>query len=177
MRQVHPRLRLSVALGRLGVDDSEPLSTKARASIGEHWRHVAELSGQPFDHNTLAQPSLTYNTAPASQALMLVRETYPNLAHPFLGRLGERFFKLGHDIADMKVLSSAAGEFGLNESEVYNALSRQSLLPLMTHEWAQTEKLGVTGYPTLLALGSGKPQVVTIGWISAENVLENLRNL
>jgi protein-disulfide isomerase-like protein with CxxC motif len=34
----------------------------------------------------------------------------------------------------------------------------------VAQELAQTAELGVTGYPTLLALRSGRPQVVSMGW-------------
>ena len=38
-------------------------------------------------------------------------------------------------------------------------------------EWQQTARLGVTGYPTLLAFAGGRPEVVTIGWRPPQEVL------
>jgi len=163
----HPDIRLTVALGRLDVEPGKPLSAKARASIGEHWSNVHELSGQPFDFEILKRPSLAYRTDLACQALMLVRQNYPALAHPFLSRLGERYFRLGQDLASIDILSEAAGEFGLPRADVAEALKTGALCQAMLAEWDQTAALGVAGYPTLLLLGRGKPRVLTVGWADA----------
>jgi protein-disulfide isomerase-like protein with CxxC motif len=44
------------------------------------------------------------------------------------------------------------------------ALEAPATRRAMALEWAQTAELGVTGYPTLLALQAGRPHVVSIGW-------------
>lgn len=170
----HPDIRLTVALGRLDINPSKPLSSKVRASIAEHWSHVHEMTGQPFAFETLERPDLTYDTTQACQALMLVRQNYPALAHAFLVRLGERYFRLGHDLTRVDLLSEAAAEFGLPKAAVQEALSSGTLQETMLAEWSQTERLGVGGYPTLLLLGQGKPRVLTIGWADTPQIEQAL---
>lgn len=174
VRAQHPELRLTVGLGSLGVNDLKPLSDKARTVIDEHWRHVTELSGQPFDHDVLKRPDLTYDTKPASQALMLVRQAYPALSQAFLVRLGERFFLHGLDLTSPANLADIVAEFGLDRVEIEAALRANKLAPELLIEWQQTEKLGITGYPTLLALANGQVEVITIGWCDAASLLKKL---
>lgn len=174
VRTARPDLQISVVTGRLGVNDQGPLSPKARTAIGEHWQHVTELTGQQFDHNVLARPELTYDTAPSCQALMLVRQTYPALAHPFMARLAERFFLEGVDLTDPAELGQIAGDFGFEPETVEAALVENEYTAEIDAEWRQTENLGVTGYPTLIKLADGKVDVLTIGYTSASEILSRL---
>lgn len=174
LRDRKPDLRISLALGSLGVRDDKPLSDRAREEIGEHWNHVTELSGQPFDHEVLQKPGLTYDTKPACQAVMLVRQAYPVLATAFLGRLGERFFACGDDLSDPFLLGEAAAEFGMQASDVAEKLRSAGLVEAMAEEWQQTARLGVTGYPTLIKLDQGRAEALTIGWASADDIAARL---
>ncbi len=162
---------ITVALGTLGAERSRPMTAADKAKVREHWQHVLERTGQRFDFRFFDRAGFVYDTGPPSCALAVVRGRVPGLAVAFLGRLQERFYALGQDITDASVLRDAAGEFGI-EPEIFNAAFMDPAIAAeVAAEWQQTAQLGVTGYPTLLALQEGKPQVVTIGWRPAEEVL------
>jgi putative protein-disulfide isomerase len=165
---------LTLALGTLGADRARPMRDVDKAQVREHWQHVAERTGQPFDFGFFDRAGFVYDTEPPSRAIAVVRRYYPSLAVPFLGRLQERFYALAQDITDPTVLREAAGEFGIDAEQFDAAFGDPATAAEVAAEWQQTARLGVTGYPTLLALPPGKPSVVTIGWRPSEEVLASL---
>lgn len=168
---------ITVALGSLGADRARPMREVDKAEVEKHWQHVIERTGQPFDFGFFDREGFVYDTEPPSRAIAVVRRRYPALALPFLGRLQERFYALGQDITDPDLLREAAGEFGLEAATFEAAFGEPSTRAEIAAEWRQTAELGVTGYPTLLALQPGRPQVVTIGWRPAADILATLQNL
>jgi putative protein-disulfide isomerase len=168
---------ITVALGSLGADRVRPMRDVDKAKVREHWQHVIERTGQPLDFGFFEREGFIYDTEPPSRAIAVVRSRYPGLALPFLGRLQERFYALGQDITDPIVLREAAGEFGIAADRFDTAFREPSTAAEIAAEWQQTAQLGVTGYPTLLALQPGRPEVVTIGWRPLDEVLANLDSL
>jgi len=165
---------ITVALGSLGADRARPMREIDKAEVKKHWEHVVERTGQPFDFGFFAREGFVYDTAAPSRAIVVVRRHFPALALPFLGRLQERFYALGQDITDPLVLREAAGEFGIEAEQFDVAFRDPTIAAEVAAEWQQTARLGVTGYPTLLALPPGKPVVVTIGWRPIDEVLASL---
>ena len=165
---------ITVALGSLGADRARPMREVDKARVREHWQHVIERTGQPFDLGFFEREGFVYDTEPASRAVAVVRRHFPALALPFFGRLQERFYALGQDITDATTLQAAAGEFGLEAATFRAAFEAPTTATEIAAEWRQTAELGVTGYPTLLALEPGRPRVVTIGWRPASEVLRAL---
>jgi putative protein-disulfide isomerase len=162
---------ITVALGTLGAERSRPMTAADKAKVRVHWQHVLERTGQRFDFRFFDRDGFVYDTEPPSRALAIVRARFPGLTVAFLSRLQERFYALGQDITETSVLRDAAGEFGI-EPEIFDAALMDSAVAAeIAAEWRQTAQLSVSGYPTLLALQEGKPQVVTIGWQAAEDVL------
>lgn len=162
---------ITVALGTLGADRARPMRDIDKATVREHWQHVIERTGQPFDFGFFEREGFVYDTEPPSRAIAVVRGRYPALAQPFLGRLQERFYSLGQDITDPAILREAASEFGIEPETFDAAFEAPATSAEIAAEWRQTAELGVTGYPTLLALQPGRPQVVTIGWRPLADVL------
>jgi putative protein-disulfide isomerase len=165
---------LTLALGTLGADRARPMRDVDKAQVREHWQHVVERTGQSFDFSFFDRDGFVYDTEPPSRAIAVVRHHYPALAMPFFGRLQERFYALGQDITDPVVLREAAGEFSIDAAQFDTAFHDPTTAAEVATEWQQTARLGVTGYPTLLALPPGKPSVITIGWRPLAEVLASL---
>ncbi len=165
---------ITVALGSLGADRARPMRDIDKATVREHWEHVQERTGQPFDFGFFARDGFVYDTAPPCRAIAVVRSRYPALALPFVGRLQERFYAMGQDMTDPVVLREAAGEFGVEADHFDAVFNDPTTAAEVAAEWQQTARLGVTGYPTLLALRPGKPEVITIGWRPLAQVLASI---
>jgi putative protein-disulfide isomerase len=145
-----------------------------KAEVRRHWQHVAELTGQPFDHAFFEREGFVYDTEPASRGIALLRSRFPDLALDMLHRLQERFYAHNEDITDRDSVAQTCSEFGLAREEARAALEDPALVDGVRREFRDVAGLGVTGYPTLLALTKPKPKVVTIGCRPREDVVQDL---
>jgi putative protein-disulfide isomerase len=168
---------IALALGTLGTARARPMREADKGEVRQHWQHVVERTGQPFDFGFFDRDGFVYDTEPPSRAIAVVRRDYPALTLPFFNRLQERFYALGQDITDLDVLREAAGEFGIEAERFATMFEDPATAAVVAAEWRQTAELGVSGYPTLLALRPGKPVVLTIGWRPIEDIMVALEGV
>lgn len=171
LRETHPDLVVNLATGSLGAGRAAPMNEADKTDLREHWRKVRERSGQPFDFAFFTREGFVYDTEPPCRALALLRHRYPALATACLERLQERFYGHGEDITEPAVLRRVCGEFGIPGATFDAAFGDPTLAREVSREWEQTARLGVTGYPTLLALHRGRAQVLTVGWCAPEELV------
>lgn len=173
-----PDLRITLALGAFDPERARrPMADRDRAYVRHHWERVREASGQPFDFSFFERAGFIYDTEPASRALLLIRHRFPALALPALHRLQGLFYAHNVDVTDRDRLCAFAGEFGIGAEEFGRDFDDPALAAALLREWQETARLGVTGYPTLLALADGRAQVVTIGWRPPAELLAALERL
>ncbi len=67
-------VKLSLRVGGLRTGQQAILDQSKRDYILQHWRTVAETTGQPFDFEHALPAGFVYNTEPACRALVVARE-------------------------------------------------------------------------------------------------------
>jgi putative protein-disulfide isomerase len=68
-------LPIRLMMGGLRPGTTKPLDEVGRRTIREHWEHVHEASGQPFDFRFFERERFVYDTEPASRAVVVVRRS------------------------------------------------------------------------------------------------------
>ncbi len=170
------RLGLRVLMGGLRPGTVEPMNDRDKDYVRDHWTHVQEASGQPFDFQFFERDHFVYDTELACRGVVAVRRLDESKALAFLGHVHRHFYALNHDVTDEEQLAEIAGEL-----EIDTTAFKDSYRDIVTdHEtkadiwYAQSS--GVTGFPTLLAVEDGKAVgAVTIGyrpWEAIHPVLE-----
>jgi putative protein-disulfide isomerase len=155
--------RVTLALGALGRGQ-EPMRPQDKASVRGHWEHVAELTGQPFDFAFFDREGFVYDTEPACRAVAAVRAERPDLALPYLHALQRAFYAEDRDVTEAGELRRLAEAVGYDGGEAFDAtFAAPATRAAVAEEFAQTARLGVAGYPTLLALAGGRAHVLSLG--------------
>ena len=176
LQETLPDIPLALALG--GLDErraARPMDEARRAYVRGHWQRVQELTGQPFAWEILEREGFVYDTRPASKAVLVVRTLWPALALSFFHRIQERYYALGEDPTDPAMLRDCAvREFGVAEGEFERLFSDPATDAALAREWADVARIGVRGYPTLLALGAGRIVPVTLGWCGPEELVRRV---
>jgi len=167
---------VTVGLGALR-EDTEPLRDDQKRYLRDAWTRVAAMSGRPFDFALLERDDFAYDTRPASVAVAALRAAQPSAAMTFLGAVETAFYRDNRDVTQAAVLAAIAREHDLDAAPIAAAVGDDDALASLRHENEQVAGLGVTGYPTVLALTRPKPQVVTIGFQPPETVAETLDGL
>ena len=68
-----PALPIRLIVGGLRPWTTAPITAHERADIRQHWEHVRDASGQPFDFTFFDRAGFVYDTEPASRAIVVLR--------------------------------------------------------------------------------------------------------
>lgn len=130
-----------------------------RDAVRSHWLHVAERTGQPFDHRFFEWPGFVYDTEPACRAVVTVRTLRPEVALMYFGAVQQAFYAEGRDVTREEELAACATSIGLAADEFLEAFRHDSAREATERDFLIRQRLKVSGFPTLFAEEIGQPPV------------------
>lgn len=191
-------LPLRLVMGGLRPGQSKPMNDETKAKIREHWQHVQDATGQPFDFSFFDREGFVYDTDPAARAVVLMRGAIerlisakaedpidvahgpgfprPKLALPLFEAIQKAFYADNRDVTQLGVLTEIASHFGVNQAAFAKALGSEEAKTETWTDYGIAQRTGAYGFPTLIAgYGDERPWVlVAKGYQPAEQVLTNL---
>lgn len=144
------QLPIRLILGGLRPGTTDPMDDAMKATIREHWEHVRDASGQPFDFAFFDRAGFVYDTEPACRAVVAARRIDPAMAMPLLKRLHRAFYAENADVTDSTVLCGLAEEVGLDRPAFEAMYESEETLEETRKDFAIAYHSGVTGFPTLI---------------------------
>lgn len=145
-------------LTRDAMDDS------SKASIRDHWTHVTERTGQPFDFSFFERDGFVYDTEPACRAVVTVRAVKPSAALSFLARVHRAFYAEGADVTDADVLAGLAEEVGVPRDDFESVFPTRAAIYQTSGDFHTAHRLGATGFPTILLRDGQQMQMLSAGY-------------
>lgn len=159
-------VKLSLRVGGLRTGQQAILDQSKRDYILQHWRAVAETTGQPFDFEHALPAGFVYNTEPACRALVVARELDEARLLPFLNRLQQAFYQGAQDITQPCVLRELAQQAGYDNDAFCSAFDAADAHLQTQADFAWVNHLAVRGFPTLLAEHRQRYALITNGYQS-----------
>ena len=169
-------LPIRLMMGGLRPGTTMPLDESGKRTIREHWEHVHEASGQPFDMRFFERDGFVYDTEPASRAVVVARRSGAEQGFAYLRLAHAAFYAENRDVTNEEVLVDLATKLGLDREEFAEALVSEEAKQETWTDFAVSQHAGITGFPTLLA-GSGEANeygIVTQGYQPADRVVPAL---
>jgi len=167
---------LVVMLGGLRPFTDHAMTDKDKSYVRNHWEHVHEASGQPFDFGFFERDGFIYDTEPACRAVVAARRLGPNFAHPMLARLHKAFYAEGRDVTDSETLADLACEVGMQRDEFLREYMDDAARQETLADFNYAQRSQITGFPTLVGVAKDQtPVALTIGfrpWAQLEPALE-----
>ena len=163
-----------VMVGGLRPGTVQPMRDKDKDYIRNHWQHVQEASGQPFDFDFFDQEGFIYDTEPACRAVVTARKMDEAKALPLLAQLHRAFYVENRNTADDAVLADIAGEFGFDRDEFLKILTAPETREETQGDFWFAQQSGITGFPTLLAVEDQQAMLVTAGFLPWESLEQPL---
>jgi len=160
----HEAAPLEVVMGGLRPGTTNPMADDMKSTIREHWRHVQEASGQPFDFGFFDRGSFVYDTEPACRAVVAARGLDRTRALAFLSAVQAAFYRDGRDVTDPGVLADVAAEEGFTRPEFEDAFGGAEARNQTAGDFDAAARLGATGFPTLLGLDGRSVIALTAGY-------------
>ena len=170
-------LPIRIVMGGLRPGTEKPMTEEAKLEIADHWTHVHEATGLPFDGSGMSAPGFVYDTDPAARAVVVARRDGEEMAQAFLTRAQRAFYAEGRDVTTGAVLADLAEELGLDRDPFREAWASEDAKAETWRDYAISQRAGVTGFPTLVAgpNAEGVYGVVTRGFASGEQVVPILK--
>lgn len=162
---------IQVFMGGLRAGNTKTMAQKDKDYIRNHWEHVQERTGQEFNFDFFKREGFVYDTEPACRAVVTARSFDSGIALRLLERLHKAFYVQGQDTTDRDSLVALAGLEGLDVEAFAEKFDSREATMVTTIDFEITKKVGVSGFPTLLA-GSDKEGFgpVTSGYQSLEAI-------
>jgi putative protein-disulfide isomerase len=169
-------LPIRLIMGGLRPGTTKPMDEAAKHTIREHWEHVHEASGQPFDYSFFKREGFVYDTEPAAKAVVVVRRSSMDQALDLLKQLHLAFYAHNRDVTDESVLADLVAENDVDRGVFLQAFHSDEARQETWQDFAIAQKTGIRGFPSLIAgVGEGAEySIVTFGYQPAERILPPL---
>ncbi len=170
-----PFAPLRLLMGGLRPYTTEPMPDTDRAMIREHWEHVAQRTGQPFDFAFFDREEFTYDTEPACRAVVTAQALKPASGLEMLKAVQRAFYAENRDVTDEDILTEIAVEEGFAAEAFATALTSDSAKATTREGFMTSQNAGIRGFPTLLAGSAGSGYtMVTHGYQPLEALADPL---
>lgn len=155
------KVALHMIMGGLRAGNTVAMDDAQKSYIRNHWEHVAERSGQPFDWAFFERDGFVYDTEPACRAVVVARNQDPRLSYAMMHSIQKAFYADGKDVTNTDVLCDLAEAVGLASGTFRTAFESDDARTFTAQDFATTQQVGVPGYPTLL-LGDDEEQLTVL---------------
>lgn len=171
-----PALPIRLILGGLRPGTTKPMDEVTKTEIRQHWEHVQQASGQPFDYGFFERAGFVYDTEPAARAVVVMRRRGMDQALDYLKRVHGAFYAHNRDVTDAAVLAELTSGAGISTDDFLQTLRSDEVRQETWQDFALIQQAGIRGFPSLLAgVGEGHAySIVTLGYQPAERILPPL---
>lgn len=167
-------LEIRPIMGGLRPGTTEALNDRGKDEIKDHWTHVHDASGQPFDFGFFLRDGFVYDTEPGCRAVVTARRLDGSKTLDMLKAVHRAFYAENRDVTDIDTLAAVGVEQGFDAAAFREAFDDVETVTETQGDFWLAQASGVTGFPTLLAVENGKAQIVTIGYRPWESFGEAL---
>lgn len=169
------RLRPVLIMGGLRPYTETPMTAGDRMEVREHWTHVAEASGQPFDFAFFERKTFTYDTEPAARAVVTMGALQGAPAFTFFSAVQRAFYAENRDVTAEAVLLELAQAEGADPAEFLSVFASPEAQKETLAHFQAAQRLGVSGFPTLVATNAeGEGEAVAAGYAPYPAVRERI---
>jgi len=165
-------LPIRLIMGGLRPGTTKPLDEAGKRSIREHWEHVHEASGQPFNMRFFNRTGFIYHTEPASKAVVFARRSGMEQSLAYLPLVQRAFYAENRDVTNEEVLADLAIKAGLDGQAFLKVFRRDHVKQETWTDFAIAQRAGITGFPTLVAEADKRPEYGIIRQGGTVNLLD-----
>ncbi|MBO32139.1 MAG: hypothetical protein CMM74_04065 [Rhodospirillaceae bacterium] len=165
------RAQVTLIVGGLHIDWTEPQDENRRQFLRDHWREVGERSGQPFKLEIIEKEGFVYNTEAACRAAVTARDMVGNAdALNFFTHLQIAFYHQNEDVTQDDVLINQAAEFGLDKEKFADLFPSDTMRQKTMLDFQMAQRLEVSGFPTVVVNDQHGYAYLTVGYQPYESL-------
>lgn len=163
-------VKMTLVLGGLRVGDEHVVDEARLKFLKEHWVEIGERSGQEFSLDILENTGWIYNTEWACRAVVVMRKLAPEHAFAYFGAVQANFYAKNLDPSKPETYADEAVKFGVDRDEFLKAYDSDEIKQETMSDFAWSQGVGVTGFPSVLVKDGDKVGALTLGYQPLENL-------
>ncbi|MCX4028765.1 DsbA family protein [Endozoicomonas sp. SM1973] len=171
------RGQLNYRVGGLRAGQCQPLTPPLKQYILDHWQHVAQATGQPFNFAGALPEGFVYDTEPACRAVVAARQQFPDQLKILVEALQRSFYVDQLDITTPHGIKQAAIKAQLPVDRFMDAFFADEIKELTQQDFDLAYNLGIQGFPTLLYFDQQQWHILVngyMGWDQLQPLVEEL---
>ncbi|MFF0018857.1 DsbA family protein [Streptomyces sp. NPDC005374] len=172
----HPDLPVEVVSGGL-FTGSRRVPIREFGYVQGANAKIAELTGAAFGQayeDVIADGSFVMDSEAAARGVAAVRQVAPDRAAELAGALQHAFYVDGLSLSEAATYRTVAQAAGLDADAVVAAFEAPDAQTEADEDFRRAARLGVTGFPTLLAVDGDSVTPLAHGHATADQVDERL---
>ena len=156
----------SLVVGGLRTKGEMSWDERSKAYLQEHWKQVAQRTGQAFSDSLFEKEFFEYDTYPACKAIVTVRELF-GMQHAFtyLHTIQEAFYARSADITNKNILNDLLDP-ALDSFEFKRFFESDRAKVLMEHDFSKARSMGANAFPSVVIIDEEGHMVCQKGYRS-----------
>ncbi|KVS65469.1 DsbA family protein [Burkholderia cepacia] len=173
-------LAFSLHVGGLRAGGGDPWNDAFKAFLRNEWRHIAEVTGQPFGFTLLDSSHFDYDTEPACRAVVAIQMLSGQLSLPkstvldFFAAIQRKFYVDGQDPKPDRFYQSIFDQTGLPFDTFQQSFASVDVRQATDDEFARCRQWGMRSFPTLLIERDGAISTLATGYVTPDALLARL---
>ncbi len=173
------RLEYLTFTGGLRPFNREPVSDEMRDKLLGVYKHIEEVTGQPFGGDLMLDQDFIYDTEPASRAIVTMRHAQPGYDYSYYLTIQKAFYERGEDITREDVLAGYASVFGVPTERFQELFHSEAIKQAVLNDFAVAKQFGIEGFPTLILhrMDGKNPNTLLLvgqGYAPAEDMIQRI---
>ncbi len=175
--QLPPGSRLRYVMGGLAPDSAEPMPLQMQQYVQHHWREVAQRSGAEFNFEFWEKCTPRRSTYPACRAVICAGLQGEAHIPAMVEALQQAYYRQARNPSEDATLIELADEIGLDAARFADELHSPEVARRLQADFDFKDRLGVQGFPTLVAEINERFYALTIGYAPAEVLLGRVEKM
>lgn len=149
--------------------------------IKTHNVTISELTGkqfgEDFEKNILQHDNFKLDSLPGATAVTIIQSQNREKTFAYLKQIYNSFYVQGKDTNDWQLYADLAAAFGIEKETFKKEYFSDAQLQNVQHGFSLANTLGVSTYPSVVAVEDGKIQLLSQGYIKFDELDKIIANL
>ncbi len=177
--QVREHLRaykLRLVMGGLRPYNTETIGSM-KSFLAEHWHHVQERSGQPFNFDILDNQEMYYDTEPPARACVVMRHLAPQHEFAFFKDIQKAFYRDNANTNDLATYQALLADYEVDPTDFAALYAEPDFRKKTQRDFRWSQEAGIRGFPTtVLQLGDAY-FLLSQGYEEASAIIEQAERI
>lgn len=166
--------RFVVTAGGLRAGGGDEWNSAFRRFLRDEWKHIHNVTGQPFSYALLERDAFDYDTEPACRAVVSASLIRPEAKLTFFHATQSKFYTESGDPKEVDFYQSVCEKTAIPFTDFKTVFESERAALETTAEFTRARQLGVSAFPSFLVEKSGVIRNVACGYINEHDIIERV---